>query len=212
MAIHISLQFRCFGVKLRRVREGLGNSIVKIWKGKNGMNCLTAQSLIIKYVNDELSGNELESFLNHIDECDDCMEELKIYYILSKGMQQLDDDMVINYNFHQQFEDSLDDARHKIVKTNMNKLKKMIVVNFIIIIFPLIFTYSYNRDKYLKQPIFSTVTTSNYDLKHYFFEDKFSGLEDYLDKNDNEIDIYLTEKGVDIDKLHDPNRPTFVGK
>lgn len=176
------------------------------------MNCLTAQSLIIKYVNDELSGIELESFLNHIDECDDCFEELKIYYILSKGMQQLDDDMVINYNFHQQFEESLDEARHQIVKTNMNKLKKIIIVNIIIIIFPLLFTYSYNRDKYLKQPMFSTVSTSKYDLKHYFYEDKLSELDEFLEENDKRIDEFLAQKGVDMDKLHDPDRPTFVGK
>ncbi len=176
------------------------------------MNCLTAQSLIIKYVNDELSNLELEAFLNHVEECADCMEELRIYYILSKGMQQLDEDKVINYNFHQQFEESLDEARHTIVKASMKKMRKMIIVNFIIIIFPLIFTYSYNRDKYLKQPIYSTVTISNYDLKYYFFEDKDTTLDNILDEKINEIDMFLTDKGIDMDKLFDPNRPTFVGE
>lgn len=176
------------------------------------MNCLTAQSLIIKYVNDELSSLELEAFLNHVESCADCMEELKIYYILSKGMQQLDEDKVINYNFHQQFVDSLDEARHQIVKASIDKMRKIMIVNFIIIIFPLIFTYSYNRDKYLKQPIYSTVTKSDYELKYYFYEDKDSILDEYIDENMNEIDLYLTEKGIDMDKLFDPNRPTFVGE
>lgn len=176
------------------------------------MNCLTAQSLILKYVNDELSNLELEVFLNHVENCSDCMEELKIYYILSKGMQQLDDDDVINYNFHQQFIDSLDEARHKIVKASMDKMRKIMIVNFIIIIFPLIFTYSYNRDKYLKQPIYSTVTKSNYDLKYYYFEDEDSVLDEFLDEKINEIDLYLGKKGIDMDKLYDPNRPTFVGE
>ena len=176
------------------------------------MNCLTAQSLISKYVNDELSNLELEAFLNHVEDCVDCMEELRIYYILSKGMQQLDDDKVINYNFHQQFEDSLDEARHKIMASSMKKMRKMIFINFIIIIFPLMFTYSYNRDKYLKQPMHSTVTVSDYDLKYYFFDDKNNVLDDYVDENINKIDIFLTEKGIDMDKLYDPNRPTFVGE
>lgn len=176
------------------------------------MNCLTAQSLIIKYVNDELSGLELEAFLNHIEQCEDCMEELRIYYILSKGMQQLDDDMVINYNFHQQFEESIDEAHYKIVKASMSKMRKIIMVNIIIIIFPLIFTYSYNRDKYLRQPIYSTVITSNYDLKYYYFEDEKTSLDVFLDENEDRIDSYLLEKGIDKDKLFDPNRPAFVGE
>ncbi len=178
----------------------------------NNMNCLTAQSLIIKYVNDELSNLELEAFLNHINGCPDCMEDLKIYYILSKGMQQLDDDMVINYNFHQQFEDSLEFSRKKIVKASMMKLRKMMLVNFIIIIFPLILTYSYNRDKYLKQPIYSTATESNYDLKYYFYEDEKTALDIFIEENINDIDIYLDDKGVDKDTLTDPDIPTLVGE
>ena len=60
--------------------------------------------------------------------------------------------------------------------------------------------------------MFSTVTTSKYDLKHYFYEDKLSGLDEFLEENDKRIDEFLAQKGVDMDKLHDPDRPTFVGK
>ena len=86
------------------------------------------------------------------------------------------------------------------------------MVNIIIIIFPLIFTYSYNRDKYLRQPIYSTVITSNYDLKYYYFEDEKTSLDVFLDENEDRIDSYLLEKGIDKDKLFDPNRPAFVGE
>lgn len=33
------------------------------------MTCQEAERLVTPYIRDELSGDELEAFLNHIDEC-----------------------------------------------------------------------------------------------------------------------------------------------
>ena len=68
------------------------------------MNCLEAQGLVMKYINNELSGPQLENFLKHIDRCPDCREDLEIYYILTTGMNQFDNDYVDTYNFHEAFE------------------------------------------------------------------------------------------------------------
>ena len=75
------------------------------------MKCVEAQGLITKYINGELHGEQLEEFLKHIESCVDCKEELEIYYVIMKGMQQIDEDNVLDYNFHRSFEKELKDSR-----------------------------------------------------------------------------------------------------
>ena len=54
------------------------------------MTCQEAERLVTPYIRDELSGDELEAFLNHIDECPNCREELEIYFMVDVGLKQLD--------------------------------------------------------------------------------------------------------------------------
>ena len=44
------------------------------------MDCKTAQSLVIPYINDQLSDEETEDFLEHIENCKECYEELEIHF------------------------------------------------------------------------------------------------------------------------------------
>ena len=46
------------------------------------MTCQEAERLVTPYIRDELAGDELEAFLNHIDECPNCREELEIYFMV----------------------------------------------------------------------------------------------------------------------------------
>lgn len=98
------------------------------------MKCLEAQGLIMKYVNDELSGPQLESFLEHIDICPDCREELEIYYILTKGMKQLDNDFVDTYNFHEAFEKHLEKSKKDMDISSRGYLFKSIMLDIIILL------------------------------------------------------------------------------
>lgn len=56
------------------------------------MTCQEAERLVTPYIRDELAGDELEAFLNHIDECPNCREELEIYFMVDVGLRQLDHD------------------------------------------------------------------------------------------------------------------------
>lgn len=55
------------------------------------MNCQEAQSNVLNYINHKLNKEEVRQFIEHIRECDDCRDELEIYYITMIGMQQIDD-------------------------------------------------------------------------------------------------------------------------
>lgn len=102
------------------------------------MNCLEAQGLIMKYINNELSPIDLENFLEHIDKCPDCKEELEIYYVLTTGMQQLDNDYVDTYNFHDAFEKQLEKSRKDMELNSTGYLFKIIVLDIIILLIALL--------------------------------------------------------------------------
>ena len=56
------------------------------------MTCMEAEKMVVPYMKDELSPTELEDFLDHIKTCENCREELEIYYILQMGLRQMDED------------------------------------------------------------------------------------------------------------------------
>ena len=60
------------------------------------MDCKTAQSLVIPYINDQLSDEETEDFLEHIENCTDCKEELTIEFLVSEGLVRLENGAVFD--------------------------------------------------------------------------------------------------------------------
>ena len=55
------------------------------------MNCRIAEGMVNKYINHTLSVNDLEEFLEHIENCSSCYDELATYFIVHKAMEQLDE-------------------------------------------------------------------------------------------------------------------------
>ena len=54
------------------------------------MTCQEAERMVTPYINDELTGDETEAFLKHIETCGNCQEELEIYFMVDVGLKQLD--------------------------------------------------------------------------------------------------------------------------
>ena len=54
------------------------------------MTCREAERLVTPYIQDKLSGDELEAFLEHLEHCRNCQEELEIYFMVDVGLKQLD--------------------------------------------------------------------------------------------------------------------------
>lgn len=55
------------------------------------MTCMEAEKMVIPYIKDELSPTDLEDFLDHIECCENCMEELEIHYLVDEGLKKLDE-------------------------------------------------------------------------------------------------------------------------
>lgn len=78
------------------------------------MDCKTAQSMVTPYIRRELDDRELEEFLEHIEECRECHEELEIYFTIHFALQKLDEDKNISYNIQQMLKDDLEASSWRI--------------------------------------------------------------------------------------------------
>ena len=53
------------------------------------MTCLEAQSKIMAFIENKLPDDELKEFIKHVKNCENCSEELEIYYTLIVGMKKI---------------------------------------------------------------------------------------------------------------------------
>ncbi len=62
----------------------------------NTMDCKEFQRMIPDFLEDELDNYSLEDFLNHIEKCKNCKEELTIQFLIDAGIQRLEDGSTFN--------------------------------------------------------------------------------------------------------------------
>ena len=81
------------------------------------MNCKEAEKKIPAFLNDELDGRDLAEFVDHIEDCPECMEELSIQFLVAEGLEQLEQGN--NFNLQKALTWKLEDADDKI---RMNRI------------------------------------------------------------------------------------------
>ena len=79
------------------------------------MDCRTAEGMVSSYIKHDLPLNELEEFLDHVQNCSSCYDELETYFIVHKAIQQLDEkeDGTV-YNFRELLEQDIHRAQRHI--------------------------------------------------------------------------------------------------
>jgi len=93
------------------------------------MTCLEAQSNIIAYIDGNLEKDKKIEFLRHIQYCEECKEELDIYYTMIEGMRQLDQNETLTKDFSK----ALDKKIETELKQNRNK-KGIMRSSFLVIL------------------------------------------------------------------------------
>ena len=86
--------------------------------GGHTMNCQEAERLVTSYIHGELDEATLEEFLEHIETCENCQEELEIYFTVDSGIRQLDSD-ADNYNIKGELEELLEESRQHVRRRRM---------------------------------------------------------------------------------------------
>ncbi|MBR1864941.1 MAG: zf-HC2 domain-containing protein [Lachnospiraceae bacterium] len=93
------------------------------------MTCLEAQSKIIAYIDYKLDREEKLQFLNHIENCPDCKDELNIYYTMIEGMRQLDRNQPLSKDFTEELESRIRrELRHDRKKRDFFRSSVCIVI------------------------------------------------------------------------------------
>lgn len=76
------------------------------------MNCKEAEKKIPSFLNDELDGDDLAEFVEHIEACPECKEELSIQFLVAEGLEQLEQGN--NFNLQEALVETLDGADDRI--------------------------------------------------------------------------------------------------
>lgn len=93
------------------------------------MNCVEAQGMVSSFIEHKMDIKTKEAFLDHVDACADCMEELEIHFIFYTGMKQLDQEKTFSDDFHQELMDVLEKEREKIRRYHiLARLKRDLLV------------------------------------------------------------------------------------
>ncbi len=107
--------------------------------------------MITPFINNKLSLEELEGFIEHVNSCKDCKEELEVYYALLTAMKQLDEDKNLSSNFVQELNIKLEKSQERIIHAKYTYYRKITVLIFTMILLAFLFSISY-ADIRLQEP------------------------------------------------------------
>lgn len=62
------------------------------------LTCKQEEKLILPFIRDTLDNRTKRQFLNHLDHCDQCLEELSIQFLVTIGMQRLENGDAFDLN------------------------------------------------------------------------------------------------------------------
>ena len=90
------------------------------------LSCREVEKMVMPYIDEALGEEELDEFLEHIEDCESCREELEIYYTVSVGLRQLDLGTGV-FDITGALEESLDLAWLKVRAVKLRKVVRYAV-------------------------------------------------------------------------------------
>lgn len=89
-------------------------------------------------------GLELEAFLEHVESCRDCYDELETYYIISVGMRYLEEENLESYNIPKMLQEDIHTRKQQVKRRNIFR-KSAVFLGVLFIIAALILLLSYRK-------------------------------------------------------------------
>ena len=81
-------------------------------KNKEKLQCIQATKMIPAFILGELSYRELERFMEHMEECENCKEELSIQFLVEVGLNSLEAGNT--FDLQEELNMALEEARRKV--------------------------------------------------------------------------------------------------
>jgi hypothetical protein len=85
------------------------------------LTCREAEKMVMPYIDNELNEAELEAFIQHVELCPACREELEIYYTVFLGLRQLESGTGM-YDVAGALEESLETSAFLVRATRLRKV------------------------------------------------------------------------------------------
>ena len=89
------------------------------------IECKQLEKLIPQFLDDDLDNQDLADFLDHIDNCPECKEELTIQFLVRVGMQRLEDGNT--FNLVKELDRELAEAKKK-----MHRRKTLVLISYVL--------------------------------------------------------------------------------
>lgn len=83
-----------------------------IWGGNEKIDCKKFEKLIPAFIARNMDYPTLKSFIGHMEQCADCREELVIQFLVSEGIQRLEDGNA--FDLQAELNQRLEEAEQKI--------------------------------------------------------------------------------------------------
>lgn len=139
------------------------------------MTCTQAQALITPFINDTMDNTTLEEFLDHMEQCSECKEELEVYFALLTAMKQLDEDDEVSADFEKELENKIKESQDKILRAKLVHIRKKITFFFMVIVIGLFTSVSVS--------VVEEVVNISEEVKFNTFVIKNEVMQPYINKN-----------------------------
>lgn len=135
------------------------------------MNCSRAQSMITPFIQDNLNLEDMEEFVDHVGSCQNCREELEVYYALLTAMKQLDEDKNISSDFSMELSRKLEESQEKVLHAKFTYYRKKVILVLTIFMLAIYISIRYS---YKSMDEVTHATKSTFQIRRTFRDIKDS--------------------------------------
>ena len=98
------------------------------------MDCKRAMELMTQFINESLDAEDVQAFLDHIDSCPECREELEVTYSLMTAMKQLDEDTDLSDNYIEELNTKIETCYLDELKRKRSCVRRRIVLGVVVVL------------------------------------------------------------------------------
>lgn len=98
------------------------------------MDCKRAMELMTQFINETLDAEDVQAFLDHIDSCPECREELEVTYSLMTAMKQLDEGSDLSDNYIEELNTKIETCYLDELKRKRSCVRRRIVLGVVVVL------------------------------------------------------------------------------
>ena len=98
------------------------------------MECKRVMELMTQFINDRMDAEDVQAFLDHIDSCPECREELEVNYSLMTAMKQLDEDTDLSDNYIEELNQKIETCYLEELKRKRSGIRRRILLAIVVIL------------------------------------------------------------------------------